>query len=222
MSKEYTRSVNVLGQIPVAGQLVFYDDFEKNLHWIKSGTGGDDIFELDPTLSKHGNQSLYMATRTADAALDDFIVASRRFYLLPSKVMSIFSNFRFPDHSLMKIFTTNFLWHDGITTHTAYLRFTPNTPKWEYLNSTGGLTEIPSLALKLSNNAWHLFHLKVNFSTGHYLSLQVDHQVIDLSDIPLSISGTSDDTSMLLQHEIGTIGASPTDINIDDVLVHEL
>ncbi len=223
MSKEYTRSVNVLGQIPIAGQVVFFDDYESILQWTKIDGAGDSIFELDPTLSKHGNQSLYMETRTTDMAEDDAISSMRSLHLLPSKVMSAFTSIYFKSFLYTKTFSFSLQFYDGTTIHYATLLFSPNTPKWEFLNSGGTYTEIPSLALKFRNETWHLLNLKVNFSTGYYLSFQADHQIIDLSGNGLYSDGVITDTALRLLHEITAVGLiSPATLNIDDTIVHEL
>ncbi|GAI99933.1 unnamed protein product, partial [marine sediment metagenome] len=78
MSKEYTRSHTIYGNVALAGQIMDHDDFESLLKWVKFEGEGDSIFELDPTLAKHGNQSLYIKTRTTDAAIGDEIGAFRR------------------------------------------------------------------------------------------------------------------------------------------------
>ncbi|GAI59865.1 unnamed protein product, partial [marine sediment metagenome] len=156
MSKEYIRTINILGEIPIAGQVVMYDDFEHLLNWTQMAGEGDSIFELDPTLAKQGNQSLFMQTRTTAAAKDDLIAAERHLYILPSKVMSLLMAFRMASITTIKYinFTINFF--DGTLSHTPIIRFLPNTPVWQYLEDDGSTyTEIPDMATTLRLGAWH-------------------------------------------------------------------
>ncbi|KKM07504.1 hypothetical protein LCGC14_1733320, partial [marine sediment metagenome] len=59
MAEEYIRPTVILGQLPVAGNIVLADGFEHLNNWTKSGGAGDSIYELDPSLAKIGSQSLY-------------------------------------------------------------------------------------------------------------------------------------------------------------------
>ena len=222
MSKEYTRSVNILGQIPITGQIVIYDDFENILHWTKYLGAGDDIFELDPTVAKQGSQSLYFKSRTTDAAEDDFIGAYRSIYLLPSKVMSFLGNFRYPSFLAIKYIAFMFQWFSGTHLHTARVNYNPNVPSWDYNNSAGAPIVIPGFDTKLSTDTWHSIILRANFAIGNYLSLQVNHMTADLSGLAFQVAENTANSFLTKTIFLATAGAAPATLYLDEIIIHEL
>ena len=110
---------------------------------------------------------------------------------------------------------------DGVTAHTAIIIYTPNTPKCEYYNNTPAYVAIPNLALKFDEACWHLLIMKVNYATGKYLSVQIDHILADLSAYSYRQAATANPSRLEATVAISTIGASPCDINLDEILIHE-
>ena len=222
MSKEYTRSMSILGSLPVAGQIVLFDDFESILNWTKTEGEGDSIHELDPSLSKHGNQCLHLKTRTTGADTGDIIGTKRILHLLPSKVMSFSIAFRTPNHVRIDTILFLFKWKDGSQDYNAQIRFKPNVPSWEYYDSAGQYTLFTGLDEKPAIDTWHFINLKVNFATHHYLSLQYDHLLADLSALAVNLGAGATDTSSSAWIQFQTAGANPAELYLDDALIHEL
>jgi len=221
MSKEYTRIITTLGNVPLAGSVILSDDFESILKWIQSSGTGDSIFELDPTIALRGNQSLYMKTRTTSAAANDKIGANFLTHILPNKIVTFIGSFRYPTYNTMKTLQFEFYWSDGARLYIARCQFLPNTPKWQYINSLGNDTDIPDSDTLLYSNSWHTVILKMDFNTLKYISLQVDHLLFDLSNFSLYDSQPM--TTSRFEHYIyiTTIGANPTSINLDEIIMLE-
>ncbi len=222
MGKEYTRTLSILGLLPIAGSVIFFDDFEHNMNWTKFVGVGDYILELDPNISKQGKQSLHLKTRTTGAATNDELIITRHVHLLPSKVVSLLSNFLFPDYSKILHVMFTIEWYDGINSNISRVKFSPNTPKWEYFDSGGEYQNLPDLAIGLSNDGWHNLQLLCNFSTSKFLSLQVDHLLVDLSAHALRVVEVPADLRLHLTIDLKTIGNNPAQMRIDNIMLHEL
>ncbi len=222
MGKEYTRQATILGQIPIAGQIITYDNFEGLLHWLKYLGPGDSIFELDPSLARTGNQSLYFKSRTTSAAENDLIGGVRNFYLLPSKRMIITSSFYITNATPIKYIAFLFYWYDGAKIHTARVHYNPNTPSWEYYDSAGDPIVIPALAINFAFHTWHTVSLHANFHADKYISLVVDHISVDLSDLSLQVNTSTSYSTLATHIFLCTAGAAPASLNIDECIIHEL
>ena len=222
MSKEYTRPVTILGQLPIAGTVLFVDDFEELLNWTKVDGVGDAIFELDPTIAKQGRQSLHMKTRTTGAAQADKIRANRYIHLLPSKIMSFVSTFSSPNFTPIDYLTFDFFWYDGTNLNRGYIKFKPNTPSWSYADSGDVLRPITGLDVLLSTNCFHTVIIKINFTTLKYYSLQVDHLFADLSAYALKVDTNPNPSTLQTQIVLATAGAAPCETYLDQIAMHEL
>ncbi len=222
MAKEYIRPVTLLGQIPFANRVVLSDDFESLLHWSHDGTGGDYVLELDPSLSKHGNQSLYMKTRTTLHAEDDTVGARRNVHLLPTKVLTLLCNFLIPDGTKTKAMEYTFDWYDGTLIHNAAIIYTLADHQWKYYGSGEAYVNIPDANVPLQDGTFHLLKLDINLGNDTYISLQIDHMIYDLSALSL-FSESNEGGSRLVATAIAHASADdPGSLNIDDLAIYEV
>lgn len=222
MGKEYQRLVSILGNLPIAGNIVFYDDFSGLLKWGKYIGTGDSILELDPSLAKQGNQSLFFKSRITAAAEDDYVGAYRDVHLLPSKVITFISSFQYPSKTAVKAIYFLIEWFDGTTLHSPSIRYTPATPSWEYQASDGGWVVIPDLAITLAIDVWHIVQFQVSFSADKYISLSVNSTKVDLSGISSQSGMNAADNTLRTTIYLATAGAAPSEMNLAEVLLHEI
>lgn len=222
MGKEYTRQITALGITPNHGPILYQDNFEDVLKWEKVGGVGDSFLELDPSLAFSGNQSLHLKTRTTSPAENDNIAADLYTYISPSKKLSHIFYFSSPAFAAMKQLLTVFSYFDGTNIHDYGIQLNPQTPIWQYRNSGGSLTDIPSSGVLPYNNTWHRFLINVNLNTKKYISLSFDNHFFDLS----ALSYHTDTDETLTHHKtkikIWAQGAVPADLSLDDFLIHEL
>ncbi len=222
MSREYTRRISVLGQVPSHGPFTFYDDFEGILKWTKNIGAGDSIFELDPTIANSGNQSLHMKTRTTGAAEDDTIGAIIHTHMLPSKKLNQSVLIRSPDFTKIKSIEYYFDLFNIPLHHFAQILFFPNTAKFQYTDHNNVLQDIPDTDRKPAPNAWHRIQLLADFNSDKYISLIFDSHFHDLSQFEIHNPGYTIHTFFESFINITTIGAAPCELYIDDFLIHEL
>lgn len=222
MTREYTRSVVILGQVPFVNQIIYHDDFEHTLHWTKGGTVGDFIFELDPTISKSGSQSLHIKTRTEGSLDTDGIYAKILMYLRTTKLVNIIANFHSPDFTKMSEFSLELSFKDGTLIHKVGVKYIPTPPGFQYMIQDENYAPIPDSALSINSITWHQLTLSANFNLHKYRFLDINHIHHDLS-LHSTYSDTSTEPTYLEAiFQIINKTAEPCEIYIDDVTIHEL
>lgn len=222
MSKEYTRSLTVLGLAPTAGSILLDHHFSNILHWGQTGGAGDAIYELDPTISERHSQSLFLKTRTTDAAEDDLIGTRNRIHLRNSLFLGFACIVYSPAFTAIKYIEFRFFFNNGDDRKIAAVRFYPNTPIWKYENPYDTLNDIPGSDITLLNSTFHRIALEASFTLDSYLSLQVDHRLFDLSSFPITPTANPADISLTFDLEICTVGAAPCQLHLSEVLIYEL
>lgn len=222
MGKEYTRSFTTVGLVPLLGSVILHDNFENLTRFIKTGTGGDDIFELDPSISYNGSQSLNMKTRVTGASTSDYISTKILTHLLPSKRLTFSIRFLSPDFTKIQQFYFYFLFYDGVNINSAEIIFFPNTPIFQYRGDDNALHNIPNSGFNLIDDAWHALTLEIDFLNSKYISFSVDHLFFNLSD--LSLHTGTDATLMHLSTEIylNTVGNAPAQVRLDELSFTEI
>ncbi|MBA7633908.1 hypothetical protein ES703_41479 [subsurface metagenome] len=222
MSREYTRQISVIGNVASHGPVILFDDFESLLKWgIYSGEG-DSIFELDPTLAYYGNQSLYMKSRTTDAAEDDIIGANRRLYMSPALKLNQAVHFLSPDFTKINKIVFYFTLADGAVIHYPTVVFDPNTPLLQYHDFENNPQTVPGTNYKPAINTWHRLQLLANLVSNRFIGITLDSHFYDLSPYSLYTYANPASTRLDIYLMIYTAGAAPAELYIDDFLIHEL
>lgn len=216
MSKEYTRQIASIGIIPLAGPILFHDNFNSLLHFSIAATEGDYIAELDPSISFIGPQSLNLKTRTTDTALDDHVTITASTHLHPSKIVALSTRFLSPDFSKMSSLLFTLVFYDGANIYATAIKFLPATPAFQYLSATDEFTPIPNSAYTPLINAWHSLTLKTDFLNNNYVSLDIDHLHFNLSSLNTILFAGDSEIGLTSETKIITAGASPAQLRIDE------
>ena len=222
MSREYTRRISVVGNVPSHGPFIFFDNFEDLLKWTKYDGPGDSIYELDPTIAYSGNQSLYIKSRTTGAAEDDIIGTRIQLHMTSPKKLNQAMHFRSPAWEKIKKLQFYHTLDDALTLHTPTIQYLPNVPKWQYFDTNNVAQDIPGATYRLLGNAWHRLQLLADLNSDKYISMMIDSRYYDLS--AFSLFTDTPGTGMYLDVIINTftMGAEPSELYIDDFLIHEL
>ncbi|MBA7538213.1 hypothetical protein ES705_30487 [subsurface metagenome] len=221
MSREYTRRVSILGNIPVLGPVTLFDEFDDPIKWTKGGPGGDFIFEHDPNYSFNGRQSLHMKTRTTDSTANDIITATRYVHIPPtSKILTAFL-FSTPDRSKIDFLSLELTYDNGITAYISRLVFLPLTPTWQYNNSAGVNTNIPESTRPLKDSTWHRIAFATDFLNNKHIHALINRDLFDLSSLDLSTGAGLNEECLYISLNLKNIGANPSEIYIDTILSTE-
>ncbi len=221
MSKEYTRSLTILGSIPIAGSVLFHDDFESLLNWTQAQGAGDSIFELDPSLAFNGKQSLRMKTRTTDSAEGDPISAIHYFRLGPTKTISATVIFNIASNTPIEQFVLSLIFYDGTNKHWGAVYYRPGVPDFAYRIDATTYSTITGSETLLLCPGWHSLTLNIDFNALLYHSMIIDHLPFDLSSVTIFSDTNPTDSHLFTSIGIETDSANPAEINIDDVIYTE-
>lgn len=222
MAEEYTRRLSILGNIPQAGPIMFFDDFAGPLSWSKVDGAGDAIFELDPTVFHRGSQSLYLETRTAGKADDDAISATHFIPMTTSRKLSISALIRaLPDGATLKHLALGF--HRTIPNdkYIGNIRRNGDTGIFQYLNSADAWQDIPGSDIDFSQYHFHRLTLELDFLNNKYISFTFNDHFFSLANIDLrtAVSVTPDSIATI---EIISGAFGPPHAYINEILITEI
>lgn len=217
MGQEYRRELILVPSAGPAPGVVFFDDFSGGLHFTYDSMGGDDFFEIDPTVSLFGSHSLYMQPRTTGAAANDFISASLQTHLTPTGIVTYSTIFKIFNVTHVKILRWTLKRTDGDNLIDGIITFTPATPKWEYKNSAGNLVIIPGGDFDIRSNTWHRFSLSLDYGNSVYLSAFLDQIPLPLSGLSLFTDPNPVLVSLELNFFIQNVGANAVKMWVDSI-----
>lgn len=222
MGREYTRSIISVGSAPLISSVIFSDDFESILSWFVAYGLNDYIFEIDPTISYQKNQSLYIETRTTNAADNDYVVVRRDTYLLPTKTVTLTGHFYIPTLTNLRHILFAFAWMDGTDKHDASIEWRKADKKCYYLNNANTMTEIPVSLISLAATAWHRITIKLNFNTDKYISLSINQLELDLSSLSFYKDTDPSGQQLVVDAIIKTDAAGPAKLHLDEFTLTEI
>ncbi|MBA7583906.1 hypothetical protein ES708_25857 [subsurface metagenome] len=221
MSQEYTRDVTILGQLPISGKVLFRNDFLHHIGFVESGTGGDTIFELDPSQAFQGSQSLITKTRTTGEAVDDQMNIILSTHLPPSKQVTIAHRFLSPSFDAHRFLQFDLSFYDGTNVHQGFIKYIHDTPQLTYVNSGGTETVITAFDHAFNTTPWHFFALSVDFANNLYKYAIIDEFLISLANIPLYTPLNPGEVRMDTSIIYAADAAAACQLSLDEVAILE-
>ncbi len=219
MGREYTRDITVFGDSPITGEVFLHDSFEDILRWSFSADGSDYIGELDPNFAFLGGQSLYLKTRTADAAIGDHVTAILNSFIGPSRHSLSTFVFYYELTGDIHDLIHELHFDDGATLLSAGVKYDDSASAWFYKGDYGVYSAIPGSSVVIKAGQWFRLKLKVDFLTGYYHSLQINDILYDLSDLPVYSHVTVGYLKFHQWLRLETESAAPTKAHFDDYLI---
>lgn len=171
--------------VPTMHPIMFYDDCSGTFMWISSGTGADWVAQYDTSVPYVGTHGLLMRTRATGPAIGDDTTVNKRLWLPPNHLGRIQLVVRPISHNQDLYIMVALLWFDGVELHTAQMRIDTATRVLQYRNAAGAWTTIFTNALDHSVGPWNHLDFFANFTTHRYGYLTFNHQIADLSLIPV-------------------------------------
>lgn len=221
MAVEYVRQTSGLGQLPVSSGIIYHNAFDDLIALSEGGTGGDTVFELDPSLSFSGASSLLMSTRATAAAPNDFQQALFNTPLPPSGLVTFALRYRSGSFATMQAVKFEQNNYDGDSRFKAQIFFDPQNDVLRYLDADNVPQLIPGFTHPLTENMWHFFRLTCDFSRNQYVSLEFDELLFDMSGIPMLEDVIAAAVRLESFYQIQTAGAAAVSSNIDEFTIIE-
>lgn len=180
MGIPYLRNVKLIGQIDFGPTILLNDDFEGALSWVDDGDAGAS-HALDTSNMFRGIQCLNI--QTANQAGATWAATLHNLLLRPLSLININASFKVYADS-----PTNWLWYlkfrryDGTTQHNFQILFKASDMNWYYLDSDANEAIFSGFSI-LSLNAWHSIQLTIDLQNTKYVSVVIDNEIINLTDI---------------------------------------
>lgn len=222
MGKEYTRVFTIAGHPALSPGIICLDDMDQLLKWAQYSGPGDSIFELDPSVSYTGNNSLHLKSRTTTATDGDQIGADRHLHYPSSQKVTYNFLFRPNNPSFTEFISFDCSFFDGVDKHWADIRFYPNVPNWQYLNSGGTYTIIPNSAFKIHTDAWGLFSMTIDFTTKEYVNAIINSHPLLSRRTPIFSDTNGSIEHLFVRLLLEAIGANPVEIYLDSFTAIEI
>lgn len=222
MGQEYIRPNLLAANNVFSRHVILIDDFSGNVNWVKDGTGADYNLTYDDSVFYHPSKSMKLVTRATNPAEDDYITANR--YLILPHAGLFTSRFKImsDDISLIKYFLTYISVYTSTQQYFAALRYDPNTPTCEYLDSANSFQTISDLAVGTLDNRWLQLEIILNLICERYHSFRIADVTADLSTVALRNPDANNKPYLYFTFQIYTAGAAQATIYIDDVYIGEV
>lgn len=222
MPKEYLTSQTVLGNIPIAESIIYFDNFESALQWQSAGNGTDYRADVVSDRSMTGAYCMDLITRSAFASGDN-VAGYRDFFLPVSQRVRLVCHFMIV--SLTNTATIEFqLQHTAGATDTYKrfeVRFSTADNRWEYYDGTNWVI-IPGMTQYLFDTGWNRISFDVDFSNAFYLKLEVNNKSASMSTIAPSTGSDSTGERLRIQIKHTSTTSGRSEVLIDDVLLQAL
>jgi len=221
MGKEYLQKSLVLGALPITDTVIFFDDFEGVLDWLKDGTGTDYVVKRTTARKDTGSFSLYLQTKATTPAAGDYVKAYKESYFTPAKRYIYQAMFRLP--SVADLDKVEFTHHyrDGSNRHTISIIYLGPEVKWQYYDTTGTYADIPGGTQVLAGGKWYRLTLTVNLLIGEYEELVVGSTRIDMSGVRYYKIPDSTAEHLSIELAIANEGATQIDCYFDNIIIRE-
>lgn len=221
MSRDHIGSFNVSSGLSFARGILLLDDCEGTCNYIKSGTGADPVVDFAAAAAFIGTNGLRIQTRSTTPAQYDIASATKLISLPGSDYVLWRMMCMFPDVSLVEQVALRMYVYYLTNIWQAELRFTPNTPVMQYVNSAGAAANITALSKGVQDNQWFDIELAIDLGKLTYLSARYNGSEADLSAFALYDTGNSALSTLKLNVEIGSAGAAQATAYFDQIYCGE-
>ena len=200
-------------------EVLMFDDFEALLKW----TQGAATVAISNTVAFGGSQSLHLTALNGATA-----IAHRSFSLPKSRKIEFSCHWGID--LMANLDTVNFglYYYTGTVLHAATIVYNPTSLTWEFLNTAGTYTDIPTARNVLYHNldavggAWHTAKLKADFTNFRYISLEANEFELNMSGYPVYQVASAEERHCLVVLMVNAGLAVNCEGWFDNVLVREV
>jgi len=224
MGEEYKRTVQVVGHVPVAKDIIFYEDFEGSWKWRGLGTGSDWVVAKvtsDYTVN-NGTYCMELTTKATTPAVGDYVEGSRYVSLRQWKTVRFSMFFQPLTQAGYAYLEVRLKYYTGTAIVMAGVRWNRSTQRWQYLDSTGTWTDISADTQSLYEYAYHYMSFVVNFATGRLKELVCDGLVLSGLNLAFQQVASTAASFLYVLIAIGSNVAARQTIYVDDVMLQEV
>jgi len=221
MSRDYFGNLPVAAGMGFARDVLLLDDCEGSFTWTPTGTGGDDVHEYLAAAAYAGTAGLHLKTRTTAAAEDDWLQVTKALSYPESGLLVLRAKIAMPAQANLKSVSLVLSEAAGTTCYLAQAKWTPGTPKVEYVDAAGDLIQIPALANKPLDTAFSTIELAIDCRAHQYLSLAINGLRADLAGLGLYNAGAETYRYSAVVLKIVASAGAPAELYASHIYVGE-
>lgn len=222
MPKEYLPSQTILGTVPLAESIIYFDDFESSIQWNLSGTGADYRVDVVSDRSFTGAYCMDLISRSAYAAADE-VHAYRDLYLPVSQRVRLVCHFMVIDLDNTSDLQFRIQHTDGATdVYSLFLvQYDTANFRWEYYNGTTWVT-ITGMTQYMYSTGWNRLTLDVDVGNSLYTTIECND--VSASIATLVPSTGADTSGEHLRIQVGHLctGVARSEVLYDDILLQAI
>jgi len=222
MPQEYVPVQSVLGEIPLAESVLYFDDFEHGLQWQADGTGSDYVADAQSDRSLRGAYSMFTLTKTTPA-LNDYVTVYRDLYLPPSQRVRWLTHFLIADITYTQTvdFRIRHVSGSAGTYKEFRIRYVTASYVWQYYNGTAW-TAISGSSQYFFDVGWNRLTFDVDVENSLYTRLQCNDLDLDISTLVPATGADATGERMRIQLYHDSTGVGQSEIQVDSVMVQAL
>lgn len=222
MGEEFIRRIMVLGEVPLLGPVILFDDIEGLFKWSKTGTGADYVVEKDAAVAYNGSACLHLKTRVTGAAENDFAQAARYHFQRPGKRYRLECIFQIKVRADCKyVFFCGEI-YDGSVGHFCGIRYDSQNGKWQYRTGLTAYTDVPGGSQNLIEGRWHRFLVEYDEHKKEFVRLIADSLEVPLAGKSYYSAASATAIHQTTWVEVVAQSTTPPEVYVDDVLVMEV
>lgn len=216
-SFEYAGGAGVSPQFDASVLMV--EDCEGANNWVVSGTGTGFGASFVGAAAYFGSFGLEVKTRSALAAADDIVLASRALSLPDFKRLVARGRLCIPDVStVLEVRVYVYVVSAG-SDSLGLVRWTPNAGTVEYWSAAGAWVAIPSLALIPADGDWVEFEAVVDWSAKEFMSVRLAGRESDMGRVGMNAADLGYPEGVSVEFYVKTAGAAQAKVYLDSVYV---
>ena len=217
MGKEYTRNIQILGNIPNFGKIVLFDNFSNNLSWDVNGNAGY-IVRRNPSIYLTPPASLQLSTPNGE---EDNVTASKYLYPLLSNSLKVSIPFLINNASLVNNIKFSLLFYTGVRVYTAKILWLSSGTLFKYANSDGAHIALPDGVVNIKDDTWNRLEFSINTHLLKYSSFSFNNIFTDLSSMGLPSTPSNISPSITFRIELTNNAEEVLSLYLDAVLISE-
>lgn len=195
------------------------DDIEGADRWTVSGTGADYTGSSVSAACQFGSNGWQMKTRATGPAQNDYCLSTRYVCYPVGSTLYIRLRFMVPSLTVLDNVLWSFDLYNGTRHYLAAIKWTPQTPKVEYLNSSGTYTQITEFAYTLVGYGWYTLEIQLDLSSMEYGTIRFAGASKDLSGTAFQNVEAATTRAASFSMRIQTDGAAQAEYETDSVYI---
>lgn len=218
MGQEDVRRVTVVGEVPVQGAIVLFDDLEGLFKWGTAGAG-DGAATKVTTKAFRGSASMKLTTDSGTPAAAQSVNASLNTFILPPQVYEVSCVFQIDDTSVATEFEILVYVNTGSELYKWGVRWDGVNGQLDARTANGSWTAIAGSDTTLADDSWHFLSYSFDFLNKKYVDAILNRDKFDISALGYTPDVDANPQTVSVFPFLRTSDAQQLTAHVDDILI---